>query len=188
MTVIHPHILVVMLLKCTKIYKKSKTVPCNRTWRPTGLWDVEDPTLYRHSAHRWRWDYISLIRGPRSTVQKYFLILISVRGWVNPSAIVRLEGLCKLKKSNDLIAAPTCNLPAWVSQPTTLPSVPIRKFIFLINRYYTFIKVILTCCNNSTAICVSVDLCTVFQFRLVWNLSDRLWNYLWSTDCAKRFI
>jgi hypothetical protein len=27
--------------------------PCNRPWRPWGLWDVEDPTLTRQSAHRW---------------------------------------------------------------------------------------------------------------------------------------
>jgi hypothetical protein len=26
----------------------------NRPWRPIGLWDIEDPTLSRQSAHRWR--------------------------------------------------------------------------------------------------------------------------------------
>jgi hypothetical protein len=30
--------------------------PCNKPWRPTGLWDVEAPTFcYTHSAQRWRW-------------------------------------------------------------------------------------------------------------------------------------
>jgi hypothetical protein len=53
-----------------------------------------------------------------------FLIIISVRGLIDPRAIVRLEGLDKLKKSTssgtrtgDL---PACNI---VPPPTTLPIV-----------------------------------------------------------------
>jgi hypothetical protein len=35
---------------------KGKTMyPCNRPWRPIGLWDVEAPTFSRQSAHWWRW-------------------------------------------------------------------------------------------------------------------------------------
>jgi hypothetical protein len=30
---------------------EKKSYPCNRPWRPIGLWDVKDPTLSRQSAH-----------------------------------------------------------------------------------------------------------------------------------------
>jgi hypothetical protein len=34
---------------------KKKSCPCNRPWRPIGLWDVKDLTFSRQSAHRWGW-------------------------------------------------------------------------------------------------------------------------------------
>jgi hypothetical protein len=120
-----PHYLDNRLTDCgetvsfTRLYPQE-SYPYNRPWRPIRLWDVEGPTLYRQSAHRWRWDcqpYAPLPPGK-------FLVLISVRGWVNPRAIVRLEGLCKLEKINDLIGTrdlPACSI---VPQLTTLPRAP----------------------------------------------------------------
>jgi hypothetical protein len=40
-----------------KYINKGKTIPCERPWRPIGLWDVEAPTFSRQSAHRWRWGW-----------------------------------------------------------------------------------------------------------------------------------
>jgi hypothetical protein len=46
----------------------------------------------------------------------------------NPRAMVQLEGLGKLKKSNDLIRTWTYNVPtcSTVHQPTTLPRAPLQ--------------------------------------------------------------
>jgi hypothetical protein len=72
--------------------KKILNYPCNRPWRPIGLWDVEAPTFSKQSALRWRWGW-QLYPSAAPYPLGRFLVLIYVRGWVYSMAILLLEGL-----------------------------------------------------------------------------------------------
>jgi hypothetical protein len=78
----------------TRTLADIKSYPCKKPWRPIGLWDVEAPTSSRQSQMAVRF---SGPRAGRPSPPGRFLVLISVRGWVDPRAIVRLEELGQLK-------------------------------------------------------------------------------------------
>jgi hypothetical protein len=74
---------------------------------------------------------LSTIGVGRSLALGRFLVLTSVRGRVDPRVIVRLEGLGKLKISNDFIGNRTRDLPAGsiVPEPRALsPKLCVLKY------------------------------------------------------------
>jgi hypothetical protein len=68
---------------------------------------------------------LSALRAGSALPLRIFLVLISVRGLVDPRPLVRLEGLVQMKKSNDIMnRTRDLSVSNTVPQPTTLPRAP----------------------------------------------------------------
>jgi hypothetical protein len=75
---------------------------------------------------------LSALRAAALYSPERFLVLISVRGSVDSRAIVRLEGLVKLKKKIHLIGTRTRELPAYDIVPP--------HFILCLIEYTLYVK------------------------------------------------
>jgi hypothetical protein len=77
---------------------RKESYPCNRPWRPIGLCETSRLPHFLEKRFLDGGKVVSLTRRPAALYPPgKFLVPISVRGWVDRRAIVRLEGLGQLK-------------------------------------------------------------------------------------------
>jgi hypothetical protein len=153
-------------------YKIMESYPCNMPWRPCRV--VGRRGSYISQTMDWQMEVMfSALRAgtpPPPPSQGRFLVLISVGSWVDPRAIVRLEGLGKLKKKfNGLIGIRTRDVVMNIYTLKILDLPLLTRLCHIKNNAGYFIL----CASVNT---LKLKFHTGMLVSFISTVSDQLWG------------
>ena len=162
---------------------KGKAIPL-QAW--TGPWGFQEVEALRFQDNRhMKVVRLSALGTGRLYPKEIFLVLISVRGWVDPQGHSAAGRIMSMKKSNDTIGNQTHDLLACsaVPQPTVLPRAHRWKTVIFIvttvlTLYLTYKE--LTCpirswlfCSTSAYVLRNSFICLRWASSTSWKCWNR---------------
>jgi hypothetical protein len=113
------------------VYKVKVKLSVYSPWRPLGLWEIEAPTIFRHSAHRWRQScrpYAPAAFYPQENSWYSFLLEVFLT-----SALVGGEwsASCPSRFTPGERAPGTHWIGVWVDPRVGVDDLEMRKFLTL---------------------------------------------------------